>query len=175
MQYGGKCKQPFEITLRIIRVLFASPCLVLWRYINEGKASRFPRPLQRSCKRQPVFRSICSVPANVNQFSAAFAAFLQTPTSFPRYLQRSCKRQPVSRGLCSIPANANRFSTAFAAFLQTPTSFPRHLQRCCKRQPKFGMNIRPHCRGKTFFDRCKILGAYLVIHFCVTIIKQIMG
>ncbi len=36
------------------------------------------------------------------------------------------------------------------------------------------MNIRPHYRDKTFFDRYKILGAYLVIHFCVTIIKQIM-
>lgn len=59
---------------------------------------------------------------------------------------RNEKRKQISA--CSVPANAN---------------------------PKFGMNIRPHCRGKTFFDRCKILEAYLVIHFCVTIIKQIMG
>ena len=85
----------------------------------------FSRSLQRSCKRQKVFRGLCSIPANAKKFFEAFAAFLQTPKSFPWPLQHSCKLQKVFRGLCSIPANSRKFFEAFAAFLQTSRQTPR--------------------------------------------------
>jgi len=94
----------------------------------------FPRHLQHSCKRQKVFRGICSVPANAKKFLGAFAAFLQRPKSFSEHLQRSCKDQKVSRGICSIPANAKKFFVPFAALLQRPKSFSGHLQHSCKDQ-----------------------------------------
>ena len=93
--------------------------------------------LQRSCKRQKVFRSICSIPANTKKFFEAFAAFLQTPKKSSGHLQHSCKHQKVLRGICSIPANTKKFFGAFAAFLQTPKNSSRHLQRSCKHQKVF--------------------------------------
>ena len=99
----------------------------------------FSKYLQRSCKLQKVFRSICSIPAKTKKFFGAFAAFLQTPKSFSGHLQRSCKLQKVFRGICSIAANSKKFFVAFAALLQTPKSFSWDLQQCCKRfQKHFG-------------------------------------
>ena len=105
--------------------------------------------LQRFCKRQKVFRGICSIAANAKKFFAALAAFLQTPKSFSGHLQRSCKDQKVSRGICSIPAKTKKFFVPFAAFLQRPKSFSRHLQRCCKHFQKLCAAFR--ALSKTFF------------------------
>ena len=99
-----------------------------------GERGRHPffQPLQRSCKRQKVFRGTCSIPANAEKFFVTLAAFLQTPKSFSWHLQHSCKRQKIFRDACSVPANAKNFFVALAAFLQTPKIFLWHLQRSCK-------------------------------------------
>ena len=99
----------------------------------------FSGHLQRSCKRQKVFRGTCSVPANAKKFFEALAASLQTPESFSEHLQHSCKRQKVFRGTCNSVANARKFFAGLATVLQTPESFSRDLQQCCKRfQKHFG-------------------------------------
>ena len=84
----------------------------------------FSRPLQRSCKRQKVFRVTCSISANAKKFFVAFAAFLQRLKSFSEYLQHYCRGQKVFRGICSIPAEAKKFFAAFAALLQ---AFPKAI------------------------------------------------
>ena len=84
----------------------------------------FSRHLQRLCKRQKVFRGLCSVAANSRKFFEAFAAFLQTPKSFSRPLQRSCKLQKVFRETCNSVANAKKFSVELATVLQ---AFPKTL------------------------------------------------
>ena len=84
----------------------------------------FSRHLQRLCKRQKVFRGLCSIPANSRKFFEAFAAFLQTPKSFSRPLQRSCKLQKVFRETCNSVANAKKFFVGLATVLQT---FPKTL------------------------------------------------
>ena len=104
---------------------------------------RFWKCLQRSCKRQKVFRGTYSVAANAKKFFEALAASLQRPKRFWKHLQRSCKRQKVFRGLCSIPANARKFFEAFAAFLQAPFFSFGRLQKFCKRQKVF----RETCNG----------------------------
>ena len=93
----------------------------------------FSKHLQRSCKRQKVFRGLCSVAANARKFFGAFAAFLQTPESFSKHLQRRCKLQKVFRGTCNGVANARKFFVRLATALQTPKSFSWDLQQCCKR------------------------------------------
>ncbi|ETK06424.1 hypothetical protein T230_12555 [Tannerella sp. oral taxon BU063 isolate Cell 1/3] len=84
----------------------------------------FSKHLQRLCKRQKVFRSICSVPAKSKKFFVAFAALLQMPKSFSWHLQHFCRDQKVFRSICSIPAEAKKFFVTLAAFLQ---SFPKAI------------------------------------------------
>ena len=111
----------------------------------------FSRPLQHSCKRQKVFRGLCSVPANSRKFFEALAASLQRPKSFSGHLQRRCKRQKVFRGLCSIPANAKKFFAALAAFLQRPKSFSEHLQHSSRGQKVFRGICSIPAKTKKFF------------------------
>ena len=108
---------------------------VLAAFLQTPKS--FSKHLQQRCKRQKVFRSTCSIPANSRKFFEAFAAFLQTPKSFSRDLQQCCKRQKVFRGTCNSVANAEKFFVRLATVLQTPESFSRDLQQCCKRQKVF--------------------------------------
>ena len=65
----------------------------------------FSGHLQRSCKRQKVFRSLCSVPANARKFFGALAAFLQRPKRFWKCLQRFCKRHFSLLGVCRSSAS----------------------------------------------------------------------
>ena len=125
----------------------------------------FSWDLQQCCKRQKVFRAICSIPANAKKFFGALAASLQSPKSFSCHLQHSCKDQKVFRAACSIPAKAKKFLEAFAAFLQTPKSFSCHLQRCCKHFQKlcaafsalsktFFRDTDPHSFAELAFGMC---------------------
>ena len=110
--------------------------------------------LRKFRKSQFLFFDVCSIPANANHISVAFAASLQMPTVFPWRLQRSCKCQPYFRGACSISANANRISVAFAASLQMPTVFPWRLQDSCKcRFSHFDVCRSSACHIPLSFDR----------------------
>ena len=108
----------------------------------------------------------CSIPAQANRISVAFAAFLQMPTVFPWHLQHSCKCQPYFRGACSVPAKANRISAALAAFLQRPTVFPWRLQHSCKGQPylrgacSVPANL-PAEKAALFFHQTHVITAYV--------------
>ena len=105
--------------------------------MTRNGLKRLWKCLQRLCKLQKVFRSICSVSANSKKFFRALAAFPQTPKSFSRHLRDSRKRQKVFRGLCSVSAKTKKFFGALAASLQTPKSFSGDLQQCCRHFQKY--------------------------------------
>ena len=124
--------------------------------------------MQSSCKRQKVFRGICSIPAKTKKFLGAFAAFLQrpknfsehlqhsckTPKSFSCHLQRSCKDQKVSRGICSVAAK--HFQKLCAAFRALSKTFFRDTDPHSFAELAFGMCfIQIFCIVRSMYAHCE--------------------
>ena len=108
---------------------------VLAAFLQTPKS--FSWDLQRSCKRQKVFRGTCSIPASSIFLFWAFAEVLQAPFFPFGHLQKSCKLHFLLLGVCRSSASSDSSFLVFAEVLQAPISPFWSLQKFCKRQKVF--------------------------------------